>query len=505
MNAPVYTFVSRDENSTVYAEVSKILQSTGHWKRLKRDNPRFNLILGERNRLPFGRLGHEPGLVQLVNYYRGADKLCRKASLVKLIKTSPELSDSSNWFPESYIIYPINLNTPVAPAKNGISHLKSNPKTDEREVFLASYHARKESGEGTVWIAKSSAGAKGVGILISHDANQLLEYIDNQGQVHIIQKYLEKPLLLEPGHRKFDIRQYNIYLYREGVLRTSSDPYDSSDLDDMTSHLTNHCIQKEHSPNYGRYEEGNELFFDEFRQYMLSTHNVTMETTILPQIKQIIKSCLSCVEPSITTKHLSYQSFQLFGFDFMVDESFRVWLIEINGAPACAQKLYPELCQGTLWTWPSPPSSNLNQYGGGDSGSSSSSSSSSSTPYSSSPSFSTMSCLSCVEPSITTKHLSYQSFQLFGFDFMVDESFRVWLIEINGAPACAQKLYPELCQGIVDVAISTVFNLNSTGGGDSGSSSSSSSSSSTPYSSSPSFSTMSTGSCSSPKLRGPLH
>lgn len=57
MNSPVYTFVSRDDNSTVYAEISKILISTGHWKRLKRDNPRFNLMLGERNRLPFGRLG----------------------------------------------------------------------------------------------------------------------------------------------------------------------------------------------------------------------------------------------------------------------------------------------------------------------------------------------------------------------------------------------------------------------------------------------------------------
>lgn len=59
MNSPVYTFVSRDDNSTVYAEVSKILISTGHWKRLKRDNPRFNLMLGERNRLPFGRLGKD--------------------------------------------------------------------------------------------------------------------------------------------------------------------------------------------------------------------------------------------------------------------------------------------------------------------------------------------------------------------------------------------------------------------------------------------------------------
>ena len=65
-----------------------------------------------------------------------------------------------------------------------------------------------------------------------------------------------------------------------------------------------------------------------------------------------------------------------------------------------------------------------------------------------------------------------------------------------------RKLYPELCQGIVDVAISSVFNLNS--GADSASSSGSSASS-TPYSSSPSFSTITPGSCSSPKLRGPLH
>lgn len=51
------------------------------------------------------------------------------------------------------------------------------------------------------------------------------------------------------------------------------------------------------------------------------------------------RSCLTCIEPAISTKLLSYQSFQLFGFDFMLDESFKVWLIEINGAPACAQSV----------------------------------------------------------------------------------------------------------------------------------------------------------------------
>lgn len=184
--------------------------------------------------------------------------------------------------------------------------------------------------------------------------------------------------------------QYNIYLYREGVLRTSSEPYNSSDLQDMTSHLTNHCIQKEHSLNYGRYEEGNEMFFDEFRLYLLNTHNVTLESTILPQIKQIIKSCLTCIEPTISTKHLSYQSFQLFGFDFMVDESFKVWLIEINGAPACAQKLYSELCQGIVDV---AISSVFTLNSGSDS------SSASSSPYSSSPS-STFSTNSCSSPKL---------------------------------------------------------------------------------------------------------
>ncbi|XP_053567924.1 tubulin--tyrosine ligase [Bombina bombina] len=351
----MYTFVVRDENSTVYAEVSRILLATGQWKKLKRDNPRFNLMLGERNRLPFGRLGHEPGIVQLVNYFRGADKLCRKASLVKLIKTSPELLESCDCFPESYVIYPANEKSPVAQKRNGLHELINSSRTDEREEFLVSFNQRKESGEGNVWIAKSSSGAKGEGILISSEASELLNFIDNQGQVHVIQKYLENPLLLEPGHRKFDIRswvlvdnQYNIFLYREGVLRTSSEPYNASDLQDMTSHLTNHCIQKEHSKNYGRYEEGNEMFFEEFNQYLVSSLDTSLETSVLPQIKEIIRLCLTCIEPAICTKHLPYQSFQLFGFDFMVDRNLKVWLIEVNGAPACAQKLYTELCQGIV-------------------------------------------------------------------------------------------------------------------------------------------------------------
>uniref|UniRef100_UPI0035901AF7 tubulin--tyrosine ligase n=1 Tax=Myxine glutinosa TaxID=7769 RepID=UPI0035901AF7 len=351
----MYTFVVRDERSSVYAVVARLLQRTGHWKRLKRDSTRFNLMLGERNRLPYSRLGHEPGFLQLVNYFRGSDKLCRKASLVKLAKAFPELSTSSPWLPESYVLCPSGLRQPPPSLPAELHGATAEGLPDEREAFLTAFRRLEHDDSGNAWIAKSSSGAKGEGILISNNATEILEYVDNQNQVHVVQKYIENPMLLEPGHRKFDIRswvlldsQFGIHLFREGVLRTSSDAYDPSNLHKTTSHLTNHCLQEALSSNYGHYEEGNELFFEAFDEYLVHTYGTSMEKSILPQIKHIIRDCLTCIEPEISTKALPYHSFQMFGFDFMVDEDFHVWLIEVNGAPACAQKLYGDLCQGII-------------------------------------------------------------------------------------------------------------------------------------------------------------
>jgi len=53
---------------------------------------------------------------------------------------------------------------------------------------------------------------------------------------------------------------------REGYLRTSSEEY-TFDLSKSYVHLTNHCLQK-HSPDLGKYEEGNTLNFEQFQQYL---------------------------------------------------------------------------------------------------------------------------------------------------------------------------------------------------------------------------------------------
>ena len=56
-------------------------------------------------------------------------------------------------------------------------------------------------------------------------------------------------------------------------------------------------------------------------------------------IKKIVFLIIFCriQLQELTTEGLGYHSFQLFGFDFMVDSQFHVWLLEVNGAPASAK------------------------------------------------------------------------------------------------------------------------------------------------------------------------
>lgn len=53
----MYKFVNRDEGSSVYSAVSEILQSRPDWTRINPKSERFNLILAERNRPAYARLG----------------------------------------------------------------------------------------------------------------------------------------------------------------------------------------------------------------------------------------------------------------------------------------------------------------------------------------------------------------------------------------------------------------------------------------------------------------
>jgi hypothetical protein len=67
----------------------------------------------------------------------------------------------------------------------------------------------------------------------------------------VIQRYLDRPLKLNQG-RKFHLRVYvlavsnlRVYVYEDMLALFALKPYDSKNLDDTLSHITNTCIQTE--------------------------------------------------------------------------------------------------------------------------------------------------------------------------------------------------------------------------------------------------------------------
>ena len=126
------------------------------------------------------------------------------------------------------------------------------------------------------------------------------------------------------------------YVYDDGYLRTSSRTFSRGDLNNKYIHLTNDAVQKA-SHDYGRYEVGNKLSFGEYQAYLDEKYphlKINFRKHIFSQIKQIMtdtfKATYKVISPS---RNLHHHTFEIFGFDFMLDSDFKVYLIEINTNP----------------------------------------------------------------------------------------------------------------------------------------------------------------------------
>jgi len=85
---------------------------------------------------------------------------------------------------------------------------------------------------------------------------------------------------------------------------------------------------------------GNEMFFDAFEVYLKEQTKYELDRDLKPQLNRITAEVFRAVkERMMMTKAHEYRSFQLFGFDFMIDADFKVFLIEINATPASAEHL----------------------------------------------------------------------------------------------------------------------------------------------------------------------
>ena len=192
-----------------------------------------------------------------------------------------------------------------------------------------------------VWMVKPANENQGKGIRMFKDVDKIVSFLETKiaGTYWVVQKYLERPLLYKG--RKFDIRvwglgtsQQDFYFFNDGYIRTSSFEY-TSDLSDEYVHLTNNCLQMSDARNYGKHEQGNTVSFAEFEAYLNEEwpeYKLNFERDFLQRMKDIAFDCYLSAKSTMNPAKRR-NSFELLGFDFMVDEDFRVWLIEVNTNP----------------------------------------------------------------------------------------------------------------------------------------------------------------------------
>lgn len=210
--------------------------------------------------------------------------------------------------------------------------LENNLSPKER---IPAKHCKKN-----MWLVKPAALNQGRGIEICHNIKDVKSVLGSKlpNTVWVVQKYIEKPLLFYG--RKFDIRMWAIatgknelFYYRHGYLRTSSSEYDTAAKDNYI-HLTNNCLQK-FGDQYGMHEKGNTLSFQSFQAFLdkeFSELKIDFWQHILPRTKDLMIDSFLSAKKHIR-KGKRKQVFELLGFDFLIDEDFRVWLIEVNTNP----------------------------------------------------------------------------------------------------------------------------------------------------------------------------
>ena len=173
----------------------------------------------------------------------------------------------------------------------------------------------------------------------------------------IVQKYLDNPLLYKK--RKFDIRCFvlvdgnlNVFFCREGHLKGSSELYDINTTNKFI-HITNHSLQKK-SAKFEQFEFGNEMSYSDFKKFM-EEENIPLDkfNSMIEDMKMLVKISFKSVGKKLL-KVTPVFCFEIFGYDFILDNDFRPWILEINNNPGLGisspviQKLVPRMFDDAL-------------------------------------------------------------------------------------------------------------------------------------------------------------
>ncbi|CAF1316316.1 unnamed protein product, partial [Didymodactylos carnosus] len=216
-------------------------------------------------------------------------------------------------------------------------------------------------GTRNIWIVKPGAKSRGRGIVVYDRLEDMLKLcsssLSKDGKF-VVQKYIERPLLIH--NTKFDIRQWflvtdwnplTIWMFKDCYLRFCTEHF-SLETRNQNVHLCNYSIQKHYKNNPIRHNnlpDENMWTNKEFIEKYLKPNRLTnkWETQIYPQMKEAIVCSMLVAQDAIDARK---NSFELYGADFMLDESLKPWLIEINCSPTMARctAVTTDMCDSVL-------------------------------------------------------------------------------------------------------------------------------------------------------------
>ncbi|XP_046595142.1 tubulin polyglutamylase TTLL5 isoform X1 [Neodiprion virginianus] len=253
-----------------------------------------------------------------------------------------------NHFPRSYEITRkdrLYKNIEAMQRSKGARNLDFIPQTfllpsESRELLTAHFRYRGP------WIVKPKASSRGRGIYIVNSPEKII--IDESV---IVAQYINNPLLVD-GH-KCDLRLYVavtsydpllIYLYEEGLVRFATVKYDGGHqyVWNPCMHLCNYSINKFHVDYIKSEDPDAEDVGHKWTLSALLRHLRSMgqDTELLMQRIEdvIVKSILATASGIVSgvkqfVKHPD-TCFELFGFDILIDDTLKPWLLEVNLTPS---------------------------------------------------------------------------------------------------------------------------------------------------------------------------
>ncbi|NXH12835.1 TTLL5 polyglutamylase, partial [Bucco capensis] len=317
-------------------------------------------LIGERYRLSYKIVRTDSRLVRSILTAHGFHEVQPNSSDYNLMWTGSHLKpyllrsltdiQKVNHFPRSYELTRkdrLYKNVSRMQLAHGFKTFHILPQTfilpTEYQDFCNTYS--KDKG---IWIVKPVASSRGRGVYLINNPNQII-LEDNI----LVSRYISNPLLIDDF--KFDVRLYVlvtsydplvIYLYEEGLARFATVRYNqaSKNIKNQFMHLTNYSVNKK-SGDYVSCDDpevedyGNKWSMSAMLRYLKQEGRDT--AALMANVEDLIIKTVVSAELAIATACKTFLShrgscFELYGFDVLIDDTLKPWLLEVNLSPSLA-------------------------------------------------------------------------------------------------------------------------------------------------------------------------